>query len=111
MAIEDAELETDLFYVDDAGCADDIVVRKRGLVEHTEGGELTGREAMGIDVVCAVDPQYPDYAQQIAHALNRLPKAERLLIEVAAKLRRAMETGPIGEVEAVAQEIEDFICG
>lgn len=61
-------------------------------------------------VVCQIADGAPEgSAEQIARALNRLPKAEALLVELAAVLREAGAV--VYGLSERADKIEEFFCG
>lgn len=85
MTIASADIETDLFF------ARGNMVYRRGIVEAREtDGQLTGRETEEV-FVCEASDFIDGGAEQIVRALNRLPKAEAILIDVAQTIRLADE--------------------
>lgn len=55
-------------------------------------------------IICVISVQAPEgTAEQIARSLNRLPKAEALLIEVAQAIRAG------GDAQEQADLIEEFV--
>lgn len=97
--IENVETEMDLFY------AEGDTVHKRGLVEANETDHaLTGQEVAGF-WVCQCSDFIPGAPEQIARALNRLPKLEVLLVEIAGVLR----SGEADALNKMAAKIEEEI--
>lgn len=83
MTLASSDIEADLFYVADDG----VSVFKRAVHEINETtGQPTGKVQMGFKV-CVCDEFVEGAAEQIARALNRLPKAEAILIDVASTIR------------------------
>lgn len=97
MAIENADLEGDLYYVGDDG----LSVFKRPVQSFREDGTSAG-STMGFKV-CTTDEWVDGAAVEIARSLNRLPKAEALMIKVAGSIREGAEPQPL------ADEIEQWI--
>lgn len=110
MSLHDAELETDLFYVQDDPY--EPTVLKRGLVEAKDTThQLTGMEIPGA-WICHVNPEIDGAPEEIARALNRLPKLEALLIDAASALRGEVQTiykdnGEPFSTEEILQQVED----
>lgn len=111
MSLHNAELETDLFYV--ALESDPVVIMRRGLVEAKD----TTNQPTGTEVeetwVCEPNPEIDGAADQIARALNRLPKMEALLIEAAAVMRGDSAATAWANEKALAEmliKIEEAIC-
>lgn len=119
MSLHNAELETDLFYVikesewSDGYDATCDTVNKRGLVEAKDTtNQPTGNECPPVEV-CLVNPEVEGAAEEIARALNRLPKMEALLIEAAAVMRGDSAATAWANEKALAEmlvKIEEAIC-
>lgn len=113
MSLHNAELETDLFYAEreeHTGCTK---VMKRGLVEAKDTtNQPTGTEIEGT-WICHVNPEIDGAPEEIARALNRLPKMEALLIEAAAVMRGDSAATAWANEKALAEmlvKIEEAIC-
>lgn len=83
MTLASSDIEADLFYVADDG----RTVFKRPVHEINETtGQPTGKVQMGFKV-CVCDEFVDGAAEQIVRSLNRLPKAEAILVDVASAIR------------------------
>lgn len=105
MTLANAEVETDLYY------AEGTKVYRRGVVEVSDiTNEPTGR-AIEEQFICECSDFVEGAAEQIVRALNRLPKAEAVLVDVVARIRAEAERADdIAGLEDVADAIEEWMC-
>lgn len=103
MTLANAEVETDLYY------AEGTKVYRRGVVEVSDiTNEPTGR-AIEEQFICECSDFVEGAAEQIVRALNRLPKAEAILVDVVGTIRAA-ETDDCKELVTRADAIEEWMC-
>jgi hypothetical protein len=100
MTIADAELEHDQFF------AQEGMVYRRGVMEIDPANNTEVLRSYDETHICTEGEDAPDgTATQIAYALNRLPKLERKLIEIAGAIRSGDEEA----LNTLADEIEELI--
>lgn len=79
---------------------------------YAEGNKVYRLDADGPVWVASANPDIEGAAEQIVRALNRMPKAEAILIDVCAKIR-TREAGPddgdTAEIDACADAIEEWM--